>query len=158
LNPQVRPEQGEAFAVEVTAVRLLAGREHSRRELCRKLSGRYSDTDLIASVLDDLQRRDLVSDERFAANYIDQRIRKGYGPLRIRAELAERGVSGELASVCLDEGEYDWAELLAAAAVRKFGESPVSDRRELARRGRFLEQRGFPLGLVGRYLDRVRDF
>jgi regulatory protein len=58
----------------------------------------------------------------------------------------------------IDDGPHDWADVLAEAAARKFGDAPVGDMRTLAKRGRFLEQRGFPISLVRRYLDRVRDF
>jgi regulatory protein len=158
LQPQQPLEQDDAIAVEGTAIRLLASREHTRFELRRKLGRRHADGDLIEAVLDDLEQRRLLSDERFAEGYVEQRSRKGFGPLRIRAELAERGIGGELSSRWLDDGPHDWNELLAEAAVRKFGEDPATDMRALAKRGRFLEQRGFPIGLVRRYLDRVRDF
>ena len=144
MNPQLQPEPDDAIAVEVTAVRLLASREHTRQELRCKLNARHGDDALVEAVLDDLEQRRLLSDERFAENYVEQRSRKGYGPLRIRAELAERGIEGELSSRWLDDGSHDWAGILAAAAARKFGEGPVNDMRALAKRGRFLEQRGFP--------------
>ena len=158
MNLQTLPEQDESIAVELTAVKLLAGREHSRQELRRKLNVRHADADLIEAVLDDLEQRGLLSDERFAEIYVDQRSRKGYGPLRIRAELAERGIGGEDAARWIDEGPYDWSEVLEDAAGRKFGDSPAGDMRTLAKRGRFLEQRGFPISLVRRYLNRVREF
>lgn len=158
MNSQALPQQDDAIAVEVTAVRLLGSREHTRRELGRKLNARHAGSDLVESVLDDLEQRGLLSDERFAENYVDQRSRKGYGPLRIRAELSERGVEQEIAARWLDDGPYDWSEILEDAAARKFGGARVGDMRTLAKRGRFLEQRGFPLSLVRRYLDRVRDF
>ena len=158
MSTQARPEQDDAFAVEMMAVKLLAGREHSRQELRRKLQGRGFDAELVEAVLDDLQRRDMVSDRRFAESYIDQRFRKGYGPLRIRAELSERGIDADIASTGLGDDTHDWAGLLTEVALRKFGELPAVDRRALAKRGRFLEQRGFPASLVRRYLDRVRGF
>jgi regulatory protein len=147
----------EPMAVELTAVRLLGGRDHSREELRRKLRARFADEGLIDQVLDELAARRLVDDRHFVENYLEQRSRKGFGPLRIRAELAERGIGGDLLAECLEESAPDWAELLEAAAGRKFGDAPATDRRELARRGRFLEQRGFPLSLIRRYLDRVAD-
>jgi regulatory protein len=158
LNPKPQLQPDDAIAVEASAVRLLAGREHTRLELQRKLRARHADEALVETVLDDLERRGLLSDERFAERYVEQRGCRGYGPLRIRAELAERGIGGELATRWLDDGHHDWSEILADAAAGKFGSGPVSDRRELAKRGRFLEQRGFPIGLVRRYLDRVRGF
>lgn len=158
MKPQLLPEQDDAIAVEVTAVKLLGSREHTRKELRRKLYARHTDADLIDAVLDDLEQRRLLSDERFAENYVGQRCRKGYGPLRIRSELAERGVDSELSARWIDDGPYDWADVMAEAAVRKFGDTPAGDMRTLAKRGRYLEQRGFPISLVRRYLDRVRDF
>lgn len=158
MKPQPLPEPDDAIAVEVTAVKLLGSREHTRQQLRSKLNARCADADLIEAVLDDLEQRRLLSDERFAENYVDHRCRKGYGPLRIRSELAERGVDGGLAARWIDDGPRDWADVLAEAAARKFGDAPVGDMRTLAKRGRFLEQRGFPISLVRRYLDRVRDF
>ena len=104
-------------------------------------------------MLDDLSERNLRSDHRFVEKYIDQRSRKGFGPLRIRAELAERGITGDLVADLLDAAGCDWSERLHDLADRKFGAAPATERREQARRARFLQQRGFPTGLIGRYLD-----
>ena len=128
-------------------------REHSRFELRRKLARHFRDEALVGAVLDDLEIRNLLSDQRFAENYIDQRSRKGFGPLRIRAELSERGVGKDLIAELLDEPAFAWRDSMREAASRKFGDAPAADRRELARRSRFLQQRGFPTGLIGRYLD-----
>ena len=50
--------------------------------------------------------------------------------------------------------EDDWPRLLAEAHDRRFGRSPPADRADYARRGRFLEQRGFPAALIRRHLSR----
>jgi len=135
------------------AMDLLAARDHSRRELRRKLARRVSDNAVVEHVLADLEQQGLISDRRFAETYVDQRCRKGFGPLRIRAELAERGIDSGVVADCLDVDESVWCELLADVARRKFGSEPVADRREIAKRGRFLEQRGFPVGLIRQYLS-----
>ena len=77
-------DSDEATAIEHGALRLLASREHTRLELQRKLA-RHHDEAQIDPVLDDLERRRLLSDARFAENYVSQRSRRGYGPLRLRA-------------------------------------------------------------------------
>ncbi len=150
-------DSDEVSAIEQGALRLLASREHTRLELRRKLA-RHHDERQIDPVLDDLERRRLLSDARFAENYVSQRSRRGYGPLRLRAELTDRGVDHSLAARYIDNGAVDWSVLLLEVAVRKFGDDPAPDRQALARRGRFLQQRGFPVSLVGQYLDRVRAF
>ncbi|BAO44852.1 regulatory protein RecX [Thiolapillus brandeum] len=138
--------------VRHAAVRLLAMREHSRKELERKLARRYAPA-VVSQIVDELAEQGLQSDERFTEQYGHSRRNKGYGPVRIQMELAERGVADELISSWLDEiaGE-DWQQLMHQVAERKFGASPADDRREMARRGRFLASRGFPSWMINEYI------
>ena len=129
-------------------MRLLAAREHSRAELQRKLHAKGFDAAGIESVLDDLQARRLLSDERFTEQYIAMRVRKGFGPLRIRAELGERGVSAKLVARQLDEADVDWRSQARRLRDARFGDQMPADRKAVARQARFLSQRGFPDSLV----------
>jgi len=133
------------------AVRLLAMREHSRRELGNKLGRRFGEK-VVEPVLDELESRGLQSDQRFTEQYIHVRRNKGFGPLRIRAELAERGIDSEIITAWLDQDDGQWRQLMLEVARHKFGDAPPRDRREQARRGRFLSSRGFPVHLVNDYL------
>ncbi len=133
-------------------MRLLTAREHSRKQLHGKLCARGYVGDDIEPVLDDLARQGLQSDQRFAENYCEERVRKGNGPIRIRAELRERGVSDELIAETLDTYGADWPTLLHRVHDNKYGTEPAADQREIARRARFLEYRGFPGELIGRFL------
>jgi regulatory protein len=141
-----------ALSIEAAAVRFLAVREHSTRELRDKLNARFADTVLVEQVLADLQQRNLLSDERFTEQYVAQRSRKGYGPLRIRAELAERGIDGGLIDSWLDPSPRAWAEQMREVACQRFGDAVAGDRKEQARRARFLQYRGFPESLIRSYL------
>lgn len=125
------------------ALRLLARREHSRQELRFKLLQRQLPEPVIESVLDDYEARDWLSDERFADVYARQRKDLAYGPLRIRAELQQRGVSVWPACVA-DLSDSDWSELAIRARERRFGLACVDDDvKEKSRQARFLAQRGF---------------
>lgn len=134
------------------ALRLLANREHSRAELEHKLRARGYEAIVLARVLDALTETGLLSDERMAEAYVAGRLRKGFGPLRLRRELLERGLDEDLIGRFIDRSTGDWLELMASVVTRKFGSGRVTDRKELGRRARFLEYRGFPSELVGRYL------
>jgi len=138
--------------VEDLAVRLLALREHSKLELARKLAARGCDPDLAATVLDRLVGSGTLDEARFASVYVEQRARKGFGPLRIRAELKVRGLSDDLIETHLSR-QADWEAGLATVHDRRFGCTRPKDRAEYARRGRFLEQRGFPVEMIRRRLD-----
>jgi regulatory protein len=133
-------------------VRLLAAREHSRAELRQKLRARGHDDADIDAVLDQLARRRLLSEERMAEAYVSERLRKGFGPLRVREELRRKGLADAVIEPHLSLSNGVLLEHLAAAAEKKFGTGPAGDRKELGRRARFLEYRGFPPALIARYL------
>ena len=106
----------------------------------------------MVAVLDDLAAQGLQSDERFAEAYVNQRVERGYGPLHIRAELRERGIDGALAARWLDDVDRPWGEILGQVLAGRFGAAPAADRKEVARRARYLERRGFPADLIRRRL------
>lgn len=132
-----------AATVEAAAVRLLARREHSRAELNRKLAARGIEPGLIGEVLDALARRRLQSDERYAESLIASRIGRGQGPVRIRRELAERGVDPALVEAAIENAGADWPQLARKTRSRRFGAEIPTDWNERGRQARFLEYRGF---------------
>jgi len=135
------------------AIRLLAVREHCRRELRRKLEKHPFDPDLLEQVLDRLQQSGLQSDERFTEAFVAGRVCKGQGPLRIRAELRERGVGSELIGRYLDRYQEAWFDLLRQVHDAKYGPGRGGGgERELAKRARFLEYRGFPREMIREFL------
>lgn len=139
-------------AVRRAAMDLLARREHGRVELTRKLRQRGAAAELIESALDRLTEEGLLSEARYLESFIASRARAGYGPLRIREELAQRGLPRADIEQALRGSGLDWSELLAEAWRRKFGGHRPRDPHERAQQGRFLSYRGFSLDLIGRLL------
>ena len=90
-DSEAASEEAYGAALE-SAVRSLGQREHARRELERKLIRKGHPPELVARVLDYLVDHDLQSDHRFAEGFVRSRVQKGYGPVKIRQELASRGV------------------------------------------------------------------
>ncbi|MCQ4257614.1 recombination regulator RecX [Stutzerimonas stutzeri] len=138
-------------AVRRAAMDLLARREHGRVELGRKLRLRGAPAELIEPALDRLAEEGLLSDARYLESYVRMRANAGYGPLRIREELSQRGLSREAIEQALRDSGFDWNVQLYDVWQRKFGELP-GDQRERARQGRFLSYRGYSLEMVGRLL------
>ncbi len=133
------------------ALRLLAAREHGRVELERKLKRRFP-AEVVEPLLERLSREGLQSDDRFVEGYLRSRMEKGFGPLRIRAELKARGVDEARVRLALEAVEEEWARRLRQVVERKFGTAPPQDRKELARRARFLAGRGFPESMIRDHL------
>lgn len=130
------------------AMDLLARREHSSAELRDKLLKRGADPDLIAPVLAQLAAEGLLSEARYLEVLIRKRAQAGYGPLRIREELAQQGLKGSEVTTALQA--FDWAERLNAVWQRKFAGQRPETLSERARQTRFLVYRGFPADLIRR--------
>lgn len=139
-------------AVRRAAMDLLARREHGRVELSRKLRLRGAPVELIEPALDRLTEDGLLSEARYLESYIRMRANAGYGPLRIREELIQRGLpSGDIEQALRDSG-FDWKQQLRDVWQRKFADTLPSEPRERAKQGRFLAYRGYPLDMIGRLL------
>jgi len=125
------------------ALRLLVRREHSQRELRFKLERRDTAAAVIDAVLAQLVDEGYLSDARFAEVFVRSRHERGTGPLRIRAELRERGVDDALVEEAFRELAADWFDAARQQRDKRFGISPPQDFRERVRQMRFLQQRGF---------------
>lgn len=140
-----------------TALRLLARREHSRLELTMKLRQRRVDDSVIESVLDDFEDRGWLDDNRFAEVFVRQRLDAGYGPLKIQADLQQRGVRGSPPELAKVSGEQ-WTDMAIRLRERRFGLADISnDWAERQRQGGFLARRGFSGEQVERALEAARD-
>ena len=130
------------------ALRLLARREHSRAELGRKLAPRAESPAALQSLLDALEQKKQLCDARYASERARVLARK-YGAARIRLDLKSKGVAADVAEGVALEGE---AERAAAILARKY-RAPAATREEIARRMRFLQQRGFAHEVIRRLLS-----
>ena len=147
LSDLVQPDEVDRFsdpiAARKKAMDYLARREHSRQELENKLAKAGFEPDALAEAVDGLESDGLQSDLRFAEAFVHSRVRRGKGPVRIRAELGERGVTGSIVAQALDEAGADWRELAIEVRRRKFGATLPNDFADKARQMRFLQYRGF---------------
>lgn len=138
IDPRKRDKE-----IEAAAVRLLSRREHSTEELRRKLVAKGYAEDGVASVVEKLATKKLVSDERFASSYVHHHARRGQGPVRIRAELRQQGITDSQIEQEVSAGDTDWNRLAGEARRRKFGAELPRTASERAKQARFLQYRGF---------------
>jgi regulatory protein len=136
-------DESELIRIRKKAMDLLARREHSEQELRRKLKSREYDADAIDEVLHALISDRLQSDERFTEAYVNHRFNAGVGPLKIRYELRQKGVSDLLADEFLELLSERWDRLMVQQRVRKYGETIPADYAERMKQARFLQNRGF---------------
>ena len=144
------PVANPAADLRARALRLLARREHSRAELRRKLSPHVEGGIDLEALLDDFTKRGWLSEERFVEQTVRAKSRK-YGPLKIANHLREKGIGEADIESALSQAKSEEGEALASAWRTRFGRPPADDA-EKAKQVRFLQQRGFPLESVLRFL------
>ena len=124
--------------------KLLTKREHSRFELIYKLSQRGFERPLVEQVVDRMQEEGWQSDERFAQSFAREKVMQRQGRTKIVAQATQqRGVDKALIEQALQRLEVDWFELCQQVYQSKFGSTQPSDRKDWAKRARFLMHRGF---------------
>ncbi|MCB0385703.1 MAG: regulatory protein RecX [Bdellovibrionales bacterium] len=144
--------------LKIYAYGLLAKREHSVAELAQKLrialrdwggelespeESAESKEEIIQDVVDNCLAQGYLSDQRFAEIFFRARMRKGYGPQRIRQELKFKQVDEELIEQVYRETEVDWCDLARQVVMKKYSGADLADIRTKAKAYRFLMQKGF---------------
>ncbi len=132
-----------------SAIYSLAMREHSRQELYKKLSHKdFADEVDINALLDELEEKNYLNDERFTECFIRSRSQRGQGANKISNDLRQRGITPQVISQALNESNIDWHEMAIKQREKKFGKSKPIDYKEKARQMRFLSNRGFDAEII----------
>lgn len=136
-------DDAQLSAIHQSALALLARREHSKKELKTKLLRHHSDEAAIEAELQLLAEKNYQSEERFVEAFLRAKKSHGKGPLFIKQELRQRGVSEYLIASYVYERDDDWEKLAQTVYEKKFGKRTVHDAKEKAKRIRFMVSRGF---------------
>ena len=131
----------DSKSIRLKIMDFLSRREHSSREIFKKLSSRVESKELLEEEIEKLKADGLLSDERFAESYFQSRKNRGYGPLRIRNELKQRGVGDQIFYPL--SNEIEWSELALEALKKKVSGDMPTETKEILKLKRFLNYRGF---------------
>jgi len=135
------------------AIRILAMRDHSEKELRRKLVAPVmgkNGPEAVEATPEDIDKviqwcfeSRYLDDARFTRLFIASRSRKGYGPARIRQELNQKGIARPDIEQAMYECEIDWQVLAREQAERKFGTPLPTVFAQKVKVQRFLLNRGY---------------
>lgn len=148
FNPEEVDHCSDPLEARKKAMDYLARREYGRLELQAKLEKAGFNTETARVAVDRLAVENLQCDRRFIENFIQSRISKGKGPVRVRLELEERRLEDGLIDEVLSASDIDWLTMARQIREKKFGPVPPADFREKARQMRFLQYRGFEPGHI----------
>ncbi|MCM0081256.1 recombination regulator RecX [Geomonas sp. Red32] len=140
-----------------SALRMLTLRDHSEAELSRKLREKGFEEQMVVDTVARLKELRYLDDARFAHQFAAAAVRngRGYG-VRLKMELARRGVSPAIVSEVMDEieAEHGEQELIAEMMERRFASFDPESATEKERRRiiGYLQRKGFSLSAIFRQL------
>lgn len=141
-----------------TALRILGRRDHSSRELERKLKQRGYKCDDIQKVLAECRHFNYLDDRKYAFSQIHYLRDKGYGTHRIRQTLKTKGISPDLIAEaieakCNEIDQFRDCRRALAKKRRQSGMEGLVSAEDKKRLYRFLYQRGYPPAIIQQAMD-----
>ena len=124
----------------------LSRREHTTKEIFFKLENRVESIDILSTEIKKLEEEGLIDHQRFAEQYIHSRSEKGYGPLRIKQELKQRGVNENIAQPLLNN--IDWNSFAIAVLKKKVNHEFPKETKPVLKLKKFLNYRGFDFSQI----------
>lgn len=151
-------KSGRFLSFEEALIKLesfCAYQERCSFEVLEKAKGLGLETDQCKKILEILQKKKFVDDERFAHAYANGKFRfKNWGRIKIKFELKGKRIADEFITAALysiDEDNY--FQELQNLAIRKWKEiKGKSDYERKAKLFRFLQSKGFESELITKAL------
>jgi regulatory protein len=145
----------DKLSLKGRALRLLAGREHSRAELEKKLAAHEEAPGELRRALDELQAKGFISEQRVVDSVIHRRAAR-LGAGRVRRELLAKGIGTEAVAEAVKALRSTEVERAREVWRKKFGQ-PAADPAGRTRQMRFLASRGFGAEAIRRVVRGGED-
>jgi regulatory protein len=141
------------------ALRFLAHRPRSEREISQRLLRAGFTSEAATAVIASLKRHALVDDAAFASYWVAQRQQFRPRAARVlQSELRSQGVEPALAAEAASVAEVDPEDDAYRAGWRRARQLRSLDRPTFERRlGQFLQRRGYAWDTVGPVVDRLAE-
>jgi regulatory protein len=138
------------------ALRFLAYRQRSEKEIIDKLKKKGFEDKFIENTLVYLKHYGLVDDIEFAKSFMKDKINLNkYGPQRIKYELYKKGISQEIIEGVLEEDEDEYSRALKLAK-KKMSSYKNDDRNAIYRKlGGFLQRKGYSYDSISKILKEL---
>jgi regulatory protein len=150
-------EQDAPYRARERALRFLAVRDRSRREVEVRLRQAGFEPTVVVETVVWLTGLGYVDDRRFAMAYAAEKQRTGWGVRRTRAELASKGVERSIIDEVLElqeaesAGAAEGTDALEQMVRKRFGSQFAADPEAAERRlAGFLARRGYDWDTIGR--------
>lgn len=130
---------------------MLKFRQRSEKELASRLKKKGFDLEIIRQTIAFLKEKNFIDDRSFARAWIESRLGKNIGLIRIKAELKEKGLASEIIEELFSEVKSNYSEIdtvrrIAQERLSKF--KAVEPNRAKSKVYAYLRRRGFSLEII----------
>lgn len=130
----------------------MARREHSKKELQRKLLQKGFNASEADQAIAELADEGLQSEQRYVEAFVHSKAQRGFGPHKVKALLRERGVDDDRVLSYLASLPDDfWNDVLRAIWQKKIAGN-IADAAAKAKAMRYLQYKGFDLVSINRLM------
>ncbi len=154
-------QQAKLFEARNSALRMLAKRMRTEKEIIDKLKTKGHDEYVIDTIINDLKRINLINDDDFTERYINDSItlKKPYGKFALMHKMQKFGlnknkVSEKLGSMISDEDETALAVSLVKKKLPTLEKFDVHKKKQ--RIANFLAGRGFSWDTIRKVFDDLK--
>lgn len=146
-------------ALRHKSIELLARREYSYAELEGKLIPYSEEEGPVYTVLDWLIEMGLQCDARYAKMYVRSKALAGYGPVRIRLEMKQKGINEFLMEDAFfaAESEVSWSDEVDRLIEKKSKSLDLADFKDKNKVMGYLQRRGFSLDQIYAGFERCKS-
>jgi regulatory protein len=145
----------DKISLKGRALRLLAGREHSRAELQKKLASHEQEPGELQRALDELQAKGFISEQRVVESVLHRRAAR-LGAGRVKRVLQAKGISADAVAEAVERLQGTEIERAREVWRKKFGQL-AADPAGRAKQMRFLAARGFGSEAIRRVVRGADD-
>lgn len=161
LYRKIQREEGR-FAVKSYLMKLLARRDHARKELLTKALRKDYQKQVILDILDELEEKGYINEEKFAEKFTADKFNLNrWGPAKIKAHLFKKGIPKSVIERTI-QNHFDGKELgetylnLVLKRKRRFlkEENPVKRKKKIFD---YLNRKGFRPDSIFKHMDKLME-
>lgn len=134
-------------------LRSLSKTDQPRPVIEKKLKSKKVSDVVIQRILDECELNNYINDERYARSFINDKVKfLQWGKLKIRNELAKKGIEKKLIDTCLSAMEFpeETDNILVEKILKKY--KPLTDIKNRKKAILYLQYRGYDWDEINRIL------
>ncbi|NMB81541.1 MAG: regulatory protein RecX [Ignavibacteria bacterium] len=151
--------RSELKKIQNYAFRFLGIRNHSSLEIKLKLFKKKFPHDLVNEAVNDLLDRNILNDQQFAQQYLEEKTTKGKsGPGKIKSELIRKGISREILEELFAKADNTQTiETALKLAIKKQKSIKEKDFKKSKQKiFSFLHNKGFDSDIIANVLNKLK--